>query len=301
MDPLVSVIIPTHNRPNLLPRALASVFAQTFHRFECFVVDDGSSCDVRSVVDRVGDDRVKYLSHSSSRGASAARNTGIEASNAKYVAFLDDDDEWRPSKLRKQVDLFEESPPGVGLIYTWMNYYKEGGKLYRTHSPTFEGHVFPYVFDEQRIGGCPTLLVLRNVVENVGGFDEGLPRGNDGDFIRRVCKRCKVRCIPEVLVNVFIEHGEKRISNNDEKGLLRGIKSHKSKLRKFPDECEKYPRRTANIYASIASNYAKMGRWRESKSNYLKAIRMAPISYNVIKNIIVTLLVVLNNKFKNIL
>src|SRR6185436_1915261 len=98
--PLVSVIIPTLNRPVFLQAALRSVLCQTSKDFEVLVVDDGSTIDVFPILKGLDDGRIRYFRHESNRGEAAARNTGIRNARGAYVAFLDDDDEWLPEKLR---------------------------------------------------------------------------------------------------------------------------------------------------------------------------------------------------------
>lgn len=102
--PLVSVVIPTYNRAEFLPRAVESVLRQTVDDFELIVVDDASTDDTEAVVERFDDPRVEYVRHGTNRGGSAARNTGIERSSGEYIAFLDSDDEWYPRKLERQVE-----------------------------------------------------------------------------------------------------------------------------------------------------------------------------------------------------
>lgn len=284
-SPEVSVIIPTYNRPNLLPRAIGSVLNQTYTNFECIVVDDASPVDSSSVVAEFDDDRLVYFEHEINQGASAARNTGIAHAKGEYIAFLDDDDEWLSTKLEKQIDLFNNLSDDIGLIYTWMNYRKQGGDLVKEYKPTYQGYVFPHVLDGQRIGGCPTLLVRKEVVDEVDGFDESLPRGNDGDFIRRVCINYKVAHIPEALVNVYVDHGHDRITDEDEEGIRNAIKGQEIKLKKFGPELEKYPKRAGRIHAQIAFRYSQLGEWQSCKSHYRKAISTAPMSFEVYKSI----------------
>ena len=125
-NPLVSVIIPTHNRADMIGRAIGSVLAQARSDFELLVISDGSTDNTEEIVDDVQDSRIWFLKHERSRGASAARNTGLRESRGKYIAFLDDDDEWTHDKLEIQLPVIENSPPEVGLVYAWMEYIKEG-------------------------------------------------------------------------------------------------------------------------------------------------------------------------------
>ena len=117
--PTVSVIIPTYNRESLLPRALDSVVAQTFNDWEIVLVDDGSTDGTARVASRYADrlaDRFLYL-RQENQGSSSARNYGIDASRGRFVAFLDSDDEFLPTKLRRQIELFDRRPE-LGFVYS---------------------------------------------------------------------------------------------------------------------------------------------------------------------------------------
>src|SRR3989338_8677774 len=100
----VSVIIPTHNRPELLKRAVKSVLNQTYKDLEVIVVDDGLEKRADETVNSFNDSRLKYIQHPEEKGGSAARNTGIKNSSGEFIAFLDDDDEWLPEKLEIQIN-----------------------------------------------------------------------------------------------------------------------------------------------------------------------------------------------------
>jgi glycosyltransferase involved in cell wall biosynthesis len=101
--PLVSVVIPTHDRPRMLALTLRSALAQQGVDIEVIVVDDGSRLDVHEVIDAVGDDRVRLLRHERSLGVSVARNRGSSEAKGGWIAFLDDDDVWAPDKLSAQI------------------------------------------------------------------------------------------------------------------------------------------------------------------------------------------------------
>ena len=109
--PKVSVIVPTHNRADLLPRAVDSVLAQTYGDYEMVIVDDCSSDNTQDVIAGFSDPRIRSFRHDRNRGQSAAINTGIAHARGEYIGFLDDDDEWLPTKLEGQVALLEASSP----------------------------------------------------------------------------------------------------------------------------------------------------------------------------------------------
>jgi glycosyltransferase involved in cell wall biosynthesis len=272
-SPIVSVVIPTHNRSKLLRRAVESVLTQTYDSYEVIVVDDASTDDTAELMNSFDDPRVRYLQHDINRHASASRNTGSRAGVGKYIAYLDDDDEWLSDKLVKQIELIENAPPTVGMVYCWLDYIDAIGRTVVELHPSVRGRVFGQVLDRQRLGNSSTLIVRREVFEAVGGFDEELPRGNDGDFIRRVALCYAVDVVPEVLVKVHLDHGSSRITSSDEQGTRNAIKSQAVKLTKFKEELPKYRRQTATIYAIMAHHYVELGEWRPALHHYTLALR----------------------------
>lgn len=211
-----SVVIPTYESADTVPRAIDSALAQTYDDLEVLVVDDASTDDTSAVVAEYDDPRVEYLVHDRNRGGSAARNTGIEAAEGEYVGFLDADDEWHPEKLERQVaclegrseewvgaycGMTEKVPRKIELLRaiaperltesaTNVHYGKEGGEalirdvLHR-----------PGVF-----GGASTLLVERRTAVEMGGFAEEFPRHQDVEFLTRLLQQGKLAYVDDVLV-----------------------------------------------------------------------------------------------------
>ena len=112
-SPLVSVIIPTLHRPTLLKRALESVFRQTWRELEVIVVVDGPDPDTVAVLKTVDDPRLRVIQNPRSLTAAGARNAGIDLAKGEWIAFLDDDDEWMPEKLTKQLAYAEGHGPAL--------------------------------------------------------------------------------------------------------------------------------------------------------------------------------------------
>lgn len=244
----VSVIIPTFNRGAMTVRAVQSVIEQTYADWECIVVDDASTDNTEELISGIGHDRVRYIRHETNLHASASRNTGIQAASGKYLAFLDDDDYWLPDKLEKQMNLMEGGEETLGLVYCWMDYFRDGEIVHR-HHPELRGNVFEHTIDEQRMGGCPTLLVRKDLALEIGGFDPSLKRGNDGDFTRRICRVSRVDYVPEVLVHVNVGHAG--ITTESTKRYENGIISQETKLIKFKDELKQLPEVKVNILKKI--------------------------------------------------
>ena len=269
---LVSVILPTYNREVLLKQSIDSVLNQSYANLELIVIDDASTDKTSNLVKSYSDNRILYIKHNENKHASASRNTGIRKAKGKYLAVLDDDDTWLPHKLEMQVSLLNNCPESTGLIYCWMDYRNKNNEITATIKPALKGYIFGNVLDKQRVGGCPTLLIRKSVISKCGLFDESLLRGNDGDFIRRICLQYEVDLIPEVLVNVKTDHGMKRISDNNKSGLNASLISYTSRLEKFKNILHQYPIQTSNIYASIAYHHIILGNNKHAIHYLIKSL-----------------------------
>lgn len=269
--PVATVIIPSYNRPALLKRAIKSVLAQSFQNFELIVVDDGSKHRLAEVESHFSDTRLRFIKHSRNRGGAAARNTGVRRSSGKYIAFLDDDDEWLPSKLEKQIDLFERLSLKYGLVYCWMAWISNG-QVIKTRKPELRGNLFDYVLATQPLGNCSTWIVRRSVFQRAGYFDDGLPRGIDGDFMRRVAQHFSMDFVPEILVRYHVGHVSPRITRSDETGTRDAITSEKIKLKRFRKELAIRPRELAIIYKKISFHYARLGDFHMFINYQVKAL-----------------------------
>jgi len=219
--PQVSVIIPTFNRAELLPIAIRSVLNQTFQDLEILIVDDGSSDTTPAVVKSFDDDRIHYIRHPKPRGGAAARNTGIAHSRGEYVAFLDDDDEWYPHKLARQMELMRRSEAGVGAIYCgYFVVERATGRICGRMEPKSRGDLSSELLATNPIGGTSCMLLRRNCLEKVGGFDESLPSFQDRDLWIRLSRDFRFDYVEEPLLNYYV-HPNKVWTNFE--ALLQGL------------------------------------------------------------------------------
>lgn len=183
-DILVTAVITTFNRPNLFPRALRSVLAQTYKPLEIIVVEDGSESGINSWLKKEGIENVRYIRHDKNKGLAAARNTGLKFSKGEYIAYLDDDDEWKPERIEKQIFLLKKLSPEqcekMGVIYCGSEIKFRDNSV--TIHPRNKGNLKEAIIRE----GAKTLssvsLFSREALEKVGGFDEGLPSSIDHDI-----------------------------------------------------------------------------------------------------------------------
>ena len=204
--PRVSVIIPSYNRGDLLPRAVNSVLAQTFVDFELIIVDDASTDNTEAIVAGFSDPRVRYLKHGVNRYAAGARNTGMEEACGEFIAFLDSDDKWLPHKLSNQVSQLDAAGPDWVAGYTGALVNMKGGVNEHSETrPEYKGDVLPDFLLGRFTIWTPTFIFRRDLLDEVGLFDTNLIRGEDVDFYLRVLQQGKLACLTEPAVELFIE------------------------------------------------------------------------------------------------
>ena len=137
---LISVIIPTFNRVDLLKNAINSVLTQTYSNIEIIVIDDNSNDKTESLIKNLNDNRINYIKNKENLKAPLCRNIGINISRGEFIAFLDDDDIWYPNKLEEQIKLFDNS--NVGLVYCITDLFFENYNLSYSTKPQKRGNIF---------------------------------------------------------------------------------------------------------------------------------------------------------------
>ena len=219
--PLVTVIIPTYNRAKLVERAVKSVLTQSYKQWELLVVDDASTDNTPMTMQNITqiDKRVRYIRHQMNQGGSAARNTGLSQAQGDYIAFLDSDDEWLPTKLEKQIACFERLPANVGLVYTGALIVRDDG-VEEEQRPVYRGHLFRQLLLENVVvGSGSAVMIKRTVLNDVPDFDEALPARQDLDFWVRVARYYLIDFVDEVLLVIYASKQSNRITTNSAKVL----------------------------------------------------------------------------------
>ena len=183
----VSVIIPTHNRREILTRAVASVRAQTFRGWHLLIVDDGSDDGTDRDWSDPGDSRIRYL-RTERRGVSAARNLGIQQARFPWIAFLDSDDTWLPKKLEEQLAALE-SHPGYLAAHSDEIWIRRGRRVNpRKIHRKYGGWVYRYSLPRCVISPS-SILIARDLLDRCGAFDENFPVCEDYELWLRMFAR----------------------------------------------------------------------------------------------------------------
>ena len=219
---MVTVVITTCKRtPDLVERAILSVIHQLYTEWELMVIDDSpSDWELRNKVSDMvlsysAKNNIQYIPNETNKGACFSRNVGLMRAKGKYIGYLDDDDEWLPEKLTKQVKALDESSEDVALVYG--PFYRkiiETGEIELLERPLLSGMLYDELMHRGNIfGGMSMPLMRTQCVIDVGGFDELMQSVQDMDLWLRLAKQYKIISIPYPLV-VYYEYKGERISNN---------------------------------------------------------------------------------------
>lgn len=280
--PLVSIITITYNRCDLIHRCIESIQKQTYQNYEHIIVDGNSPDDTESVVLSYNDPHIVYIKLDT-RGPEKQMRAGSKIAKGKYVTFLDDDDEYLPQKLEKQVTFFESLPEDYGMIYCWMTYYdSETGRKGYEHKFQLKGDVADICVSAPMICGTPTLMVRKEVFEAIGGTydDSSGVIGADWEMATRICQITKVDFLPESLVRVYTNHSHSRLSTDfyTEKAK-KYIVFHNHFLTHFPGAFSRYPKYARYHYYMLAKCYLEL-RDKKNARKYLKKYFMLSPFFN---------------------
>lgn len=279
----VSVIIPTHNRPHFLARAVESVLSQTYANVEAVVVDDNmpqspAREQTAEVMRPFGEDpRVQYILGDRPVGGGPARNRGIEAASGEYITFLDDDDIYLPEKVETQLRFTIDN--GLQMSFTDVYLHDGNDRLveYRRHS-----YVKDWSNEEllrqhilHSLGPTSTFMVRRDVVLAAGGFAD-VPMGQDFMFMWRMIEfGTRIGYFPVSYIVQYLHDGERiSVGKNKFDGENRLYQLKKTKMNMLTDEEKKYV--DFRHYAVLAVTAKRSGMPLAFIRNGLHAVGISP-------------------------
>jgi glycosyltransferase involved in cell wall biosynthesis len=213
--PLASVVIPAYNASTTIERTLRSVMVQTYGQLEIIVVDDGSSDDTTSIVERIAreDPRI-ILRRQPNEGVAAARNLGIAHARGEFIAPLDADDIWHPRKIEKQIAVIKDGGDRIGLVYCYSRFINEDDIVISQDGPqgNARGDVYAQLVCANFIGNASSPLVRRSSLQEVGGYDASLraqlAQGcEDYRLYLEIAERWEFDLVPEYLVGYRTAEG----------------------------------------------------------------------------------------------
>ena len=280
--PKVTVIIPVFNGEGYIRTALNSVFTQTYKNYEIVCVDDGSK-DQSGVILKEYADRI-HLVQQANVGQSAARNAGVKGATGIYVAFLDQDDVWYPSKLERQVASLEADPEAV-MVYCDMDTIDDNGNVIQ-QSVISSNRLSPPKWPTltRLVGWDPciypsTMLIRKNVFDQVGGFDPEITCfGEDIDLVLRLRELGHFHFLKEAGVQYRIHSSNFSSSGTDSKFTSVENFFHKLRMRYSQDRGKTglLDRFLAQIYSDWGKAKLRSGSSDEAQRLLLRSLKYYP-------------------------
>jgi glycosyltransferase involved in cell wall biosynthesis len=285
LSPLVSVVIPAYNAGRWIGRTLRSVQAQTLKDIEIIVVDDGSTDETPSIVERaIADDPRIHLITQPNGGVARARNKGIAAARADFTAPIDADDLWHPTRLEKHLAAFERSSEQVAMVYSPCVRIDTGDRVnLRTSFEPVEGRMFFRHLNINFVGNGSGLMLRTSVARELGGYwselrDNGAQGYEDLHFQLRLAHRYEVACVNEELI------GYRSVAPGSMgERSLEMRRSHVLALRDIRKVAADAPRwafwwPVARAVSTLAAQYAQEGNWGEATRTIANEVARNPLA-----------------------
>ena len=284
---LVSVIIPTYKRTDALKAALESILKQTYENLEIIVVDDNGVDSkeqkaVEVIIEQYKENpKIRYVKNEKNMGGAAARNVGIEASKGEYIAFLDDDDEYYPEKIEKQLQVFFNSKSDkLALVYCDVEHVGVNNHVDCVIRKRYRGNCLYEAIEDDCIASTSMWLVKKSILESVGNFSI-VPCKQDSTVILKLLdKGYEVDFVPEVLCSYRNVASGVRISL--------GPRKVEGELMFYDACCKMYDRMTPKQIRYIEFSFAKRlyvlysrrnQKWKENRiAERNKMFRLRPIA-----------------------
>ncbi len=276
----MSVVLPTHNRVEFLGRAVASVLRQTEQDFELIIVDDASADGTAAYVSGLTtqDSRIRVIRNEQSKGGAGARNEGIWASRGEWTAFLDDDDEWMPIKLRRQLGTLHADASAIACSCSYVQRFQSGTmrKIIVPGNATLR-----QVLAGSVLGGASMCLCSSEILREIGGFDANFRSAQDWDLWVRLRQKGNIVACSDTLV-LYQAHEGPRISNDMQSNYL-GARRFYFKHRWLMDASLRRHRLSFNCF--IMSHQSARGFRRRIRYLIMSLLNSSPrVSFSYVKS-----------------
>ena len=271
---LLTIVIPTYNRPQLLLKAVDSALAQTIETFEVIVVDDCSS----QPINLPEDPRLRIIRLEQNKGGAAARNIGVKAAKGKWITFLDDDDLLLPNMAKISLATLQqetELPKPIAVI-SGIEVIDPNGRSLQTRLPPTLPKGSHYGLEKiapsQSFYTKQTLVVEKEVYQSIGGFDESFLSRIHSELFIRLNLVCSIIGIPQVTYQL-LEHDRFRVSTDPTRRQV----SFRRLVDKHRDIFEAHPRSFADAIFNQAIMSYKIGQTKAAAENLGWAMRVHPV------------------------
>jgi len=278
--PLISVVLPSHERMAMLREAVESVRAQTYRHWQLIVVDDGSTDGGPAWVRSLGDERITVTAIPHSGRPALVRNAGIARAKGDYIAFIDSDDRWRRDKLELQVAHHLE-PGGAAWSYTGRAIIDAAGTALpdSTFTPwrPVAGDIFRKLLLHEAMISLPTVMVRRQLLEHTGGFDESLSFSEDYDLWLRLAQLSPCGVLPPPLTEVRVHSSSATWDRPEVNASFMQVYARVA-AQSASRDVRRICRRQRSFYAvHLGRQYMRRGEFRDAAHALWTALRGRPV------------------------
>jgi len=270
--PLVTVVITTFNRERYLPSAIRSVLNQTMPDFELLILDNSSSDGTEQVVKSFDDPRMRHIRHPPIT-IGAQRNLGLREARGEFVAFLDDDDEWLPAKLERQLGVFRNGPPDLALVYGGFVRIDSEGREFATHRPVLQGRILLDLLwhRDAFTGSASNPLMKVSFLRGLGGYNDELCTSEDWELYLRLAERYVIDFAPDSVVWIRSHRGPRlgdRVSD--------ALKVEELVLERYSSVMS--PQLRSYYLQKIGGKLCRIGYPQQARTRLREAIREYPLN-----------------------
>lgn len=247
--PLVTILICVYNGAKYLAATLDSALVQTWNDFEIVVVDDGSTDQSLTLLDRYSEDRLRVI-RQQNQGPASALHTGLQSARGKFIALLDQDDLWMPGSLAAHIELLTRQP-ALALTFSWFRVIDAEGRELSIHSSRHRGTIdFGGLLTDFVIGATSNVVIRRAAIDQAGGIDTNFPRMYDMDLFLRIALLApeNIEAIPRDLMRYRRHAGQ---VSRDIEGLRKEWERLFEKMRGLA------PREVARVERGARSNMSR--------------------------------------------
>ncbi|MGH2661163.1 MAG: glycosyltransferase family 2 protein [Actinomycetota bacterium] len=282
----MSIVIATRNRSEMVKQALKAALGQTFPDLEVIVVDDGSDPPLQL---EGTDPKVSVVRLPESRGVSAARNAGLAHAKGNWVMFLDDDDEIVPEMLEISLQAASRSelPPPVAVV-SGIEIVKPDGSIQVVRLPASLPKGRDYFLEGAPKGRAftvgNTLVIPRKLLVEIGGFDEELRSAVHSELFLRLNAACSIEAVPVVTYRIK-RHGGEHVHDN----AMARARAMEKTVSRHKEAFARHPRRYARYLCATGMWYLKAGEWGAAVRATTRALRIHPLSWNVLGSWLISL------------
>lgn len=296
---LVSIIIPTFKRTNTLKRAIYSAINQSYNNIEVIVVDDNANYpDIRSenkkLIKEINFSNLIFIENKENLGGGLARNEGIKKANGKYVAFLDDDDEYLPNKIERQIELYKKlNNENIAMIYCYAEMINTDGTSYISRREINGNNILEHV--KCCVAATSWWFCPKDKLLSVGGFEDISSRQDATLLLKLLLKGYEFYCEPTILLKYYWHDSKSGISKTN----IKSIKAEEQYREIFKNNCSNMKRKEINkvLYVfsfRLAHLYILL---KDRKKALIELHTMIKLKFFSINNLRIFLGILFNNTY----